>query len=253
MTRDRIYDAWRPPESPWSRWVKPVLFSFLRDTDLTTAALSTPDWQVPLAPDTAIVVDLPGADGVMVGLALSRRGYVPIPVYNASPFITSITDPPWPAAFSVVDMIPLMKALCAAAEVLAAAQFSPSAPPVFLIDSNRRGRTNTPEVGWFDNRSFIASVDFPSADFFKQHGVSKIVLIQEESKIQADLLEVLLVWQGNGMEIARQAPWEQWSPRLIAVEKLPALLVMWRQLRRSFGYRRDYDGTFGKLVPPSSS
>lgn len=251
MTRDQIYEAWRPPDSPWSRWVKPVLFSFLRDADLTATGLSTPDWQIPLATDTAVVVDLPGADGVTVGLAFSRRGCRPIPVYNATPFVISITDPPWPAAFSVVDMIPLIKALCAAAEVLASVQLSPSAPPVFLIDSNRRGLTDTP-VGWFDNRSFVAPADFPSADFFKQHGISKIVLIQEESKIQADLLEVLLVWQRDGMEIARQAPWEQWSPRFITVKKLPMVLALREWMRRSFGYRRDRDGAFGALAPPSS-
>lgn len=42
--------------------------------------------------------------------------------------------------------------------------------------------------GWFDNRSFVASSDFPSADYFRRHGISKVILVQPTSRINTDLL-----------------------------------------------------------------
>jgi len=262
MTKDQIYEIWRPAASPWSRWVKPVLFSFLREQDLKAANYRVPDWRVPLVTDAAIIADLPGADGVSVGTALCRAGYRPLPVYNACPYATY--DPDSGATFAIcrtqplaapvlVDVLPIMSALCGTAEELALANLPASAPPVFLLDSNRRGPTAAPDPGWFDNRTFVTVADFPSADFFKEYGVSKIVLVQTESRIQADLLQVLLALQRDGMTIARQTPWEPWEPRSTTVKRPPIIVYAWEWLRRAFGYRRNSFGSFGELVRPSSS
>src|SRR5678815_782031 len=101
MTRDEIYARWAPEGAPWSAWVKPVLFSHLGDGDgedpprprLNVAAL-LPAGEPPGDPyraparrpdDVALVVDLPGADGVGAGLALAGLGFQPVPLYNALP------------------------------------------------------------------------------------------------------------------------------------------------------------------------
>jgi len=260
MTGDEIYEIWRPSASPWSPWVKPVLFSLLREQDLATANYSVPPWRVPLELDTAIVADVPGAEGVSIGIALCRDGYIPIPVYNACPFATPIpdfvsivhsgTDTPVPERVAV-DVLPIMSALCGTAQELATANISGSAPPVFMLDSNRRGLIAHPDPGWFDNRSFVTVTDFPSAQFFRQHGISKIVLVQESSKVDGNLKEVLLAWQKEGMAIAQQEPWELWAPRPVKIEGSSIFSRAWEWLNRAFGYRRNALGGFGGVVPPS--
>lgn len=261
-TVEKIYEIWRPMGPPWTRWVKPVLFSFLREEDLKTENYSVPSWHVPLADDSAIIADLPGPDGVVIGIALSHDGYRPIPVYNASPFavwaphssavLVITTNPQQVATPVVVDLLPIMTALCGTAGELGGANLPPAAPPAFLLDSNRWGWTSMPDVGWFDNRSFITATDFPSASFFKEHGVCRIILVQKTAKIEADLVQVLLALQREGMSIAQQAPWEPWDPRPITVKRLPLAIDAWHRLRRVFGYRRNSSGFFGEVVPPSS-
>jgi hypothetical protein len=262
MTKNEIYEKWRPTESPWSGWVKPVLFSYLPEHELTSTGRSARNWDVPVAGDAAIIADLPGGEGVEMGAALLKRGYRPIPVYNASPFETHDSESsgsilprsnrPDPDTPVVVDMLPILSALCGIADELAAADLPVSAPPVFLLDANRRGSSVAPPPGWFDNRSFVTPTDFPSADFFKQHKVDTVVLIQEQVKIEADLLHVLLTLQADGMTIARQTPWKDWTPLSVKVERPHMMLRVLEWLRR-FGYRRDQIGGFGALVRPSSS
>jgi len=261
MTKDQIYEIWRPATSPWSRWVKPVLFSFLREEDLKLARRSVPEWRVPGAPDIAIIVDLPGADGVTVGVALAREGYRPVPVYNACPFATYLPDTslmvfaaeaqqlPGPV---VVNVLPIMAALCETVQELQDAKLDASASPAFLLDSNRRGQILVPDPGSFDNRSFITPTDFPSPDLFRQHGIYQIVLVQTESKIQIDLLQVLLTLQRGGMMMARQAPREPWAPTPITVRRPPIVVDAWEWLRRKLGFRRNAFGSFGEIVPPST-
>jgi hypothetical protein len=259
MTRDQIYEIWRPAGSPWSRWVKPVLFAFLRDEDLETTYDAVPEWRIPHTA-TAMIADLPDADGVVLGVALSRNGYQPIPVYNASPFalydpgstvVLSITKIQPLAVPSVVDVLPIMSALCGTAKTLAAANLPSSAPPVFLLDLNRPGQP-TPDVDRFDNRSFVTPTDFPSPEFFKHRRISQIVVVQTTPKIQPDLLMVLLAFQQDGMKILQQAPWEPWKPRPITVKRPPIIVHAWEWLRR-IGYQRNPSQAFGGLVRPSSS
>jgi hypothetical protein len=252
MTQDELYDIWRPADSPWSVWVKPVLFAFVRAKNLKRQGFPRMSWHVPRDEGTAVLIDLPGEEGVAAGIALSRAGYRPIPIYNASPFVTH--DPPVEPvdAVAVVDVIPILHALCASANDLAAASLPPAAPPAFLLDANLEGFAG-PDPGWFDNRSFVTPKDFPSADFFRQHGLNRLVLIQKYLKIPSDLLQVLLRLQAGGLTIARQIPWQAWDPQPFPVKR-PALVTQaWGKLHRAFGYRRDAFGTFGARVPPSSS
>jgi hypothetical protein len=81
----RFDEIWRPENSPWSGWVKPVIFPFLRPGCYGRDEYSVQAWQVALQPDTTIIADLPGAEGVSAGIALARAGYMPVLVYNACP------------------------------------------------------------------------------------------------------------------------------------------------------------------------
>jgi hypothetical protein len=94
---------------------------------------------------------------------------------------------------------------------LVSLRLSEQAPPVFLLDANRGGFPAEP--GWFDNRSFVTSSDFPSVDYLRRYGISRVILVQPTSKPNADLLHVVVHMQGLGMTIALQAPWAPWAPR----------------------------------------
>src|SRR6266498_1776101 len=85
MTYDSIYEIWRPDNSPWTQWVKPVVFPFLRPPAHERDDYVIQDWRIPLCADAAIIVDLPGAEGVSAGIAMARAGYRPVLVYNACP------------------------------------------------------------------------------------------------------------------------------------------------------------------------
>jgi hypothetical protein len=232
MTNENIYEIWRPANSPWSQWVKPVVFPFLRPQAHGRDDYSIRDWQIPLHPDAVVIVDLPGAEGVSAAIAMARFGYRPVLMYNAcpnasldavSPELGQPTNPP-----VVVDMSSILTALCATAKELASLPLSEGSPPVFLLDGNRRGFPGEP--GCFDNRSFVASSDFPSADYFRSHGISRVILVQPASPINTDLLHVLLSLQREGLTIAIQAPWEPWAPRPFIARPPMFLVSAWERL-----------------------
>jgi hypothetical protein len=263
MTIETIYQIWRPDESPWSKWVKPVIFPFLRPEDHGDAEHSVQDWRVPLDPGATIIADLPGAEGVSAGIALARAGYRPAPVYNACPsgayegadaeFVSIRNSQPVSPPVAV-DMSSILRAICATTDELASLDLSAQAPPVFLLDGNRGGAGISYGPGWFDNRSFVTPSDFPTADYFRRHGISKVILLQPTRNINADLLQVLLRLQREGITIATQAPWETWAPKPLAVKPPMFLVSAWEWLRRKLAYRRDpFHGYFGVVVPPSSS
>jgi hypothetical protein len=261
MTNEDIYEIWRPANSPWSQWVKPVVFPFLRPQAQGRDDYSIRDWQILLCPDAVVIADLPGAEGVSAAIAMARSGYRPVLMYNACPNAgfdgvspelgpEQNAEPASPPV--VVDMSSILTALCATAKELASLPLSEGAPPVFLLDGNRRGFRGEP--GWFDNRSFVASSDFPSADYFRGHGISRVILIQPASRLNTDLLYVLLSLQREGLTIATQAPWEPWAPRPLIVEAPVFLVSAWEWLCRRFGYRRNgFHSSFGGLIPHSSS
>src|SRR5262249_38423820 len=107
MNREEVYEAWVPQAGAWSLWARPVLFGQMSATSgpgpayLTSVRwawdlfgqtpegggeqlwLNLPvDWAPPLVQNTALVIDLPGAEGAHLGLALAGHGYRPVPMYN---------------------------------------------------------------------------------------------------------------------------------------------------------------------------
>ena len=202
MDGKALFLTWAPPAAIWSRWAKPVLFTQLT-AESSTGNLSdsaTPiDFAAGLADvqgvtsegKTAIIVNLPGAESVDAGLALTRHGYRPVPLYNC-------TDGP----SAVVSVKPIIARLMAGADVLQSLALPDDAPPAFLLDSNRLQGVLPPSPGQFDNRWVVFPQDFPSAIFLRSQGIERVLLIQHNrAAADDDLSYVLLPWQRNGLAI----------------------------------------------------
>ncbi|MDF3069365.1 MAG: hypothetical protein K0R38_4966 [Polyangiaceae bacterium] len=200
MQREEIYDAWAPDDGVWSDWVKPVLFGSMPD-DFEPEAARLDDKWLRLAARIAAAGpgprggELPGAQGVLRGIALSGVGYRPVPLYNAVPH---------GAGFVELDSV--MSALASGAAKLA--PLAPSAPPAFLLDSRRMDTRALPgDVAAYDNRSVARLTDFPSPSRLTRAGFQRALLIQavSERPPTPDLEAVLLEWQRHGLELWRLA------------------------------------------------
>src|ERR1043166_8208987 len=103
----------------------------------------------------ALVLDLPGDEGVWVGLALATRGYRAVPLYNALPLplVLRTLDPPSQHPLAAVDVLPIITVLRQSAQELARISMPPDAPPAFLLDANRHGGGSPILPDQFDNRS----------------------------------------------------------------------------------------------------
>src|SRR6185312_16772676 len=175
-------------------WVKPVLFS-LMDSQFEVRRPSITQFNthwVPSPGAAAIVVDLPGEDGVVWGLQLARLGYRPIPLYNALPFPPSEKMFPATRPQCTVDVVPILAALHRETAALKEIHLAADAPPVFLLDADRRIARKDPEPGIFDNRSVCFSTDFPSAEFLSSRQIRQAIILQRGSDVAGDLLLVLL-------------------------------------------------------------
>lgn len=249
-TKDEIFAAWSPSGSLWSPWVKPVLFAHLPASFTVDcpASPSVADWAPPSGA-TALVVNLPGAQGVLAGLMYARHGFRPVPLYNALP--VSAASVVAGGLGAAVDVAPIAAALEQNASALAALPLRADAPPAFLLDANRGGGGHAPPPHWFDNRSVSFVGDFPSAGFLLSHGLRQVVLVQETSSLPSDLSHTLGRWQEAGLSILLKLP--EGAPCSLNVRKPGWFAWVWLLLTTLFGFRRQADGGFGGWVPPPSS
>jgi len=278
MTKQSIFDAWAPPSAIWSRWAKPVMFSQM--DSIATGENVVPElpvnvsWAVDSDRATAVVVDLPGAQGITVAMSLAAIGYRPVPLYNACP------APAGDTALVVVG--PIMIALAAAASSLQSFGLPDEAPPAFLLEARRNSAAVTPPPDvvdeksaslppflmdakgdtavvassprTFDNRSISLPTDFPSANFLRSRGIRRIVLIQSRhSEPQADLSHSLLRWQQAGLTILAAAIDEPDPPRPITIKRPRAYRLLWYNLLAKLGLRSNPLGGFGGFLPMPST
>ncbi len=246
MNREEALSIWAPTASPWSRWTKAVLFGFMPEEipDMTSSAGDS--WRVRSDPGTALLVELAGASGVEFGAVLARSGYRPVPLYNACPFPINVFSVP--NFSSVVDVVPIMRALERGTNTLKSLALPPSAPPAFLLDASRRRSASRPEAGWYDNRSIVRESDVPTAKFLKEHGIRQVTVVQAEPDLQSDLCHVLLAWQEGGLMISRQVLAEPWNPQVFTVTKPSVLRVWWDKLWLRIVYPLNDRGSFGEFV-----
>ncbi len=259
MNKLQIFSIWAPDESPWSRWAKPVLFAHVEaKVPSTMPAVAVPEMDgLPTAAEqVALVIDLPGASGVELGLALADRGYRPVPLYNAVPLPAGEpeVDPVTARSVAAVTVWPIVSALRSGTERLAGTRLPADAPPAFLLDSGRQGGGWTPAGDEFDNRSICFTTDFPSGNFLAAHGIQRVILVQE-SRLEplADLAQVLRRWQEAGIRLQRlrldsPAPAEDFTvprPRWFG--------WMFQRVLAGLGLRRADGGGYGDWVPDSAS
>jgi len=274
MTPDEIYEIWAPAESEWSQWVKPVLFAHLPAygngassvdrQEIAAASLPHNDGQ------SALVLDLPGAMAVQMTGDLVRQRYRPIPLYNSCPppkswalsaavphFMDGASSGGDPVRRTAVDVVPIIEAIVAMTPVLKAASLPASAPPAFLLDSQRRnvqaGYVRAP--GAFDNRSVSLPTDFPSSNFLLSRGIRKIVLITpSQAGPEADLSHTLLRWQSTGISIAGVTTASASGlaiPQPITIRRPPYFRIAWYALMARLGLRPNLLGGFGGVLPES--
>lgn len=254
MNPIELYNLWAPKDSIWTNWAKPVLFADSAFDTLSTSApadwrLLNLQWAASANAGSAIVLDLPGLDSVKIGLALAQSGFRPVPLFNG------VAGHMLSGRYPLVDTYPVVCALHAAADDLAALQLPPNAPPAFLLDSNRRSGEMLVEPGRFDNRWCVFPQDFPSANFLLSQNIRSVILVQEGALLpNRDLTHVLLRWQEAGIQILSCQKLDQNQPQPIQIEKPANFRSIWYRAMVLAGLRRNSAGGFGAVVPePSSS
>lgn len=255
MTKEELFEIWAPPDGQWSPWVKPVLFACAHEESFQfpqpLAAFDATGFPR-VAERNALVLDLPGADGIRAGVALAAQGYRPVPLYNAipGPRLTPLT---LPTSSALVDVYEIVEALGAAAPLLSTLNLSLEAPPAFLLDANRRGEGKPVTPGRFDNRSVSFTTDFPSATFLRANGIERAVLVQlDRDEPQPDLAHTLRRWQEGGIQIMRKRLDYPDGPIPIEISKPSAFGLLFQRALAALGLRRGLGG-FGGMVPTPSS
>ena len=194
MTGKDVYKIWTPVKAKWVDWVRPVPFALINDEfksyEIGDFIIPTIDYIQKSISGTAIIVDLPGNDSIKEGLALAKLGFRPIPIYNG----TETQE----GAMPTVDNHSIVIGLVKGALELQKMNLSNNAMPAFLLDSNRMNRYKM-DFSVFDNSWDIYAQDMPSAEYFLQNGIKKIIIRGE--KIQKDLKKILYKFQEKGMEI----------------------------------------------------
>jgi hypothetical protein len=255
VTQEEIYAVWAPEEAVWSPWVAPVLFAHLPPSSTEEVFAPGDVRWAPEGGDWALILDLPGAECITTGVSLLNHGYRPVPVINAVPGpveITSLGLGNPPQFNSAIDMMPIVGALVSQTTVVQQATFHAEAPPAFLLDS-RRGEAPAPGEGAFDNRWIVIPQDFPSANFLRKQGISKVLLVQRDRmEASADLAHVLLRWQQAGIDIwARRTDTPETIER-ITVKRPPLFKAAWYRVMAMLGLRRSSAGGFGSHVPETT-
>lgn len=195
MTNKEIYKIWAPVGKDWVGWVRPVPFISINDkvepyqpTQMTypkLAELNLNDKK------TAIIVDLPGSQGVVAGLMIaSEYGYRPIPIYNG------VMEQPGSRATS--DNRSILGGLVWGASILPNVDLKDDAPPVFLTDTNRLQSFRI-DGSIFDNSWDVYPQDIPSENYLLNHGIERIVILGNQAA--RDLQAIFWDWPQKKVKI----------------------------------------------------
>lgn len=237
-----LYKIWAPDNALWTQWAKPVVFSCQLKEYPYLLPSSSAEWAPTPNNQTAIIVDLPGKDSVLEGIALAKRGYRPVPLYNG-------VDVP-SSAKTMVNVQEVLNALHASAHKLSSIDLSLTAPPVFLLDHNRMKATNK-IPGTYDNRWCVFPQDMPSATFLIEHGIKKIII--RSSHIEMDLNHILMRYQEKGIEVY-QFNEKQYIIKKVLITKPSYFKSMYYRIKIMSGLTPNTTGGFGGMIPePSQS
>ena len=193
MRGKEIYIIYAPNGAKWIDWVRPVPFVAIDTYNrkpianfLDRKAMFLKKYQQ----DTAIFIDLPGKESIELGIGLAHMGYRPIPVFNG-------TDEQQ-GSQATTNTYLIESCLINGSQKLKNIKLKNDANPVFLLDSHRTNRYRAKE-SIFDNSWDLYKQDIPSAEYFKQNGITKIIVVGET--IQRDLKKIFLKFQEKGIDI----------------------------------------------------
>ena len=193
MKGKEIYKIYAPNGAKWIDWVRPVPFVAIDTYNrkpianfLDREAMFLKKYQQ----DTAIFIDLPGKESIELGIGLAHMGYRPIPVFNG-------TDEQQ-GAQATTNTYLIESCLINGSQKLKNIKLKNDANPTFLLDSHRTNRYRAKE-SIFDNSWDLYKQDIPSAEYFKQNGITKIIVVGET--IQRDLKKIFLKFQEKEIDI----------------------------------------------------
>lgn len=249
MNERLIFQRWAPSTSLWSAWAKPVLFTQL---DLPFGPSQTapvelpPDWDawVSALPTgrTALVLDLPGALAVRVGLLLTARGFRPVPLFNTSH-----------GERAAVPVREIVEQLRPGADTLARAALPDNAPPCFLLDAARCPTRHPALPGHYDNRWLVFPQDFPSCRVLRAQGIDCVVVWQLAGvQPQEDLAHVLRRWQDDRLSLLVKSGLEPSAPEALQVPAPPRYRGLFQRFLALLSLRRNSAGGFGSRIPEPS-
>jgi len=241
MRGDRgAYLLWAPKNAQWTEWVKPVLFANMAKADFLGQP-EIPELKWISFPDrsAAIIVDLPGKEGALEGVALARIGYRPIPLYNGVCGFGDFERIAVPT-FEIVDV------LGSFARELPRWNLRPDAPPTFLLDANRMREFKLP--GGYDNRWCVFPQDMPSASALMDKGISSVVV--RTDTIRKDLSHILRRYETQGLTIYLN---DGSNCKRITIPKPSWFKSKLRRFFVTLGLRRNSAGGFGGEIPDADS
>lgn len=193
MNGKELYKIYAPNGAKWIEWVRPVSFvaidKYKREPtsnwiDRKIMFLKTKE------SNTAIFIDLPGAESIELGISLAKIGYRPIPLFNG-------TDEQKGAKANNNNRL-IENYLINGARILKNIKLEKDANPVFLLDSYRTNRYRLDE-SIFDNSWDLYGQDIPSVEYFRENGISKVIIVG--NLVQKDLKKIFLRFQSKGIEI----------------------------------------------------
>ena len=193
MDGRELYKIYAPAVAKWIDWVHPVPFVAIDTYNrkpivdwIDRKAIFLKEYQQ----DAAIFIDLPGKESIELGIDLAHNGYRPIPIFNG-------TDEQQ-GSQATTDTYLIESCLINGGEKLKNIKLANDANPAFLLDSYRTNRYRAKE-SIFDNSWDLYKQDIPSAEYFKQNGITRIIVVG--SALQPDLKKIFLKFQERGMDI----------------------------------------------------
>ncbi|WP_424244144.1 hypothetical protein Dip510_001336 [Elusimicrobium posterum] len=237
LSNIEVFKIWAEDGALWTQWAKPIAFVNIEKT--LGEYLPIPELAWAKQPDfsTAIIVDLPGKDSVAAGVALAKKGYRPVPLFNGVSYKNPLK--------MVVPVHEIESALYSGAAELRGLRLAKDAPPAFLLDANRM--SGAAREGRFDNRWSVFPQDMPSAAFLISKDINTVIV--RSDKVRDDLQHVLYRYQAMNIKIYVQ---DAISRREYIVSK-PSRFKKWLyRFTVMMGLRRNSAGGFGGIIPESS-
>lgn len=169
--------------------------------------------------DTAVILDSGAAHSVAMAVRLAENGYQPVVMFDSIPHPEGITR-------SEQGLATLLYFAEKVNQLKEQGVIKADAPPVFILDTHRSNTSLKAGKAEYDNTYAYASTDFPSAEELQQHGIAKIVYLNEGdqegrinssyqsiNRLEEDLKPLARDWESKGIKMLYTgiSPWKETS------------------------------------------